>query len=311
MLGYDALLNLRVLPMRAFMLMGLVWMTTVIQPAGATQAGEHYLGAATCAECHQEQFDLWRKSDHYHAMEPASAESVLGDFSGVSVRFHGAETKLFSEGGQYFAEVTEAGATPEKFHISYTFGHYPLQQYLVELEDGFIQALNIAWDSRPATEGGQQWFHLQPDEDIDPAHPFHWKNHFQNWNSRCADCHSTNLRRQYDTEKHSYQTTWSEINVACESCHGPGGEHVERARAGNAEQGNSGLTVTMPRSLQWVFTADSDIASTSDARSDQEINMCGSCHSLRSPLVDVPSNGSFHDSNRIQLINNTSYFTRK
>jgi len=86
---------------------------------------------------------------------------------------------------------------------------------LIELENGHLQALNIAWDSRSQVDGGLHWFHLQADEEITPEHPFFWTNHFQNWNSRCAECHSTDLQRNYSPENSSYTTQWSELNVGC------------------------------------------------------------------------------------------------
>jgi hypothetical protein len=40
------------------------------------------------------------------------------------------------------------------FEVKYTFGVYPLQQYLIEFPDGRLQVLSIAWDSRPKGKGG-------------------------------------------------------------------------------------------------------------------------------------------------------------
>ena len=51
----------------------------------------------------------------------------------------------------------------------------------------------------------------------------------------CAECHSTNLRRNYDAETDTYDTTWSEINVGCQACHGPGSEHVKWAKANDGQ----------------------------------------------------------------------------
>jgi hypothetical protein len=61
--------------------------------------------------------------------------------------------------------------------------------------------------------------------------PLHWTGRNQTWNYMCAECHSTNLRKNYDLEKDNYATTWSEINVSCESCHGPGSNHVTWAQS--------------------------------------------------------------------------------
>ena len=86
------------------------------------------------------------------------------------------------------------------YEIKYTFGVMPLQQYLVELDNGRIQSLLIAWDAREKPAGGQRWFHLYPDEEIDYEDELHWTGPSFNWNSMCAECHSTNLQKNYDPQ---------------------------------------------------------------------------------------------------------------
>jgi hypothetical protein len=107
------------------------------------------------------------------------------------------------------------------FDVKYTFGVYPLQQYLVEFPDGRVQALSIAWDARPKKEGGQRWFHLYPNERVTHDDELHWTRPAQNWNFMCADCHSTGLKKNYDAAADRFKTSWAEMNVSCEACHGP------------------------------------------------------------------------------------------
>ena len=177
-----------------------------------------YVGAKACGDCHQQQYQLWKQSDHHQAMQIATADSVLGDFSGVTLRFHNIDSRFYMRDQRYFVDTLDKKGKQATFQIKYTFGYQPLQQYLLEMDKGHIQAFNIAWDSRAKEQGGQRWFHLQPDENITPEHPFFWARHFQNWNSRCATCHSSNVDKNYDAQTHSYNTTWSEINVSCEAC---------------------------------------------------------------------------------------------
>src|SRR4029079_13696639 len=96
---------------------------------------------------------------------------------------------------------------------------------------GRFQALGIAWDARPQSAGGQRWFHLYPRGTIRAGDALHWTGPQQNWNFMCAECHSTNLRRGYDAATDAFSTTWSEIDVACEACHGPGSTHAAAPRA--------------------------------------------------------------------------------
>ena len=63
---------------------------------------------------------------------------------------------------------------PHDDEIAYTFGVYPLQQYLIAFPGGRYQALGIAWDSRLMDRGGQRWFHLYPDQILRAGDSLHW-----------------------------------------------------------------------------------------------------------------------------------------
>ncbi len=134
---------------------------------------------------------------------------------------------MFSaNGGKYRVRTEGADGKLRDFDVAYTFGFSPLQQYLVPFPNGRWQSLVLAWDSRAREQGGQRWFHLYPNQKVPHDDPLHWTGRNQTWNYMCAECHSTNLRKNYDLATDSYNTTWSEINVSCESCHGPASNHV-------------------------------------------------------------------------------------
>jgi tetratricopeptide (TPR) repeat protein len=168
-------------------------------------------------------------------MQPATEDTVLGRFDDARFVYYGAESRFFKSNGEFFVTTDGPDGRPADFQVRYTFGVEPLQQYLIALPGGRLQALGIAWDSRPEAEGGGRWFHLYPDEHVTAANPLHWTRPYQTWNGMCADCHSTNLRKRYDPATDSYATTWDEIDVGCEACHGAAGAHAEWAgqRAGD------------------------------------------------------------------------------
>ena len=281
----------------------------------AVASADDYVGSLQCVGCHAEAFEQWSHSDHFKAMAEANERTVLGDFSDVEVDFHDIRSRFFIRDGSYFVSTIVAdaasgeeavskgqGVVRRDFLIQYTFGHYPLQQYLIELSNGHIQALSIAWDSRPAGEGGQRWMHLQPDEMITPEHPFFWTRHLQNWNSRCAECHSTRVDLGYDAKLRSFDTTWSEINVACEACHGPAKEHVTWAATNLSEalectsagefntpaepSGSSkGFAIDLSSRNQFVFEPGEAIARNVGGKGQQQIEVCGGCHSRRATLT--------------------------
>lgn len=267
-----------------------------------------YIGAEACAGCHEQQHQQWQQSDHHKAMALATPDVVLGNFADTRVHFHNIESRFYLQGKDYYVDTLDAAGNKNTFQIKYTFGFYPLQQYLVEMENGHVQALNLAWDSRSKEQSGQRWFHLQPNESITPEHPFFWTRYFQNWNNRCASCHSTNVVKNYDVAAHSYKTTWSEINVSCEACHGGGAKHIELANESKLGGSESGFSTDIAIPLNWQFEQGAVIAKPQGKKNAAEINMCGTCHALRTPLTETPDGKSFHDSNRLQLLNEGAYF---
>jgi tetratricopeptide (TPR) repeat protein len=196
-----------------------------------------------------------------------------------------------------------------EYEIPYTFGFFPLQQYLVAFPGGRYQALSICWDSRPAGEGGQRWYHLYPDGRATAGDILHWTGVFQNWNAMCASCHSTNLEKDYDSSTDSYRTTWSELNVACEACHGPGSRHVTRAeeaaRSGRTEEAREGLLVSHREPpAAWVMNPGTGIARREPPRTGHTtLETCAPCHSRRAMLVEPhPFGRPFSDSYRPALL---------
>jgi hypothetical protein len=167
------------------------------QPTVNTQAGSSltYVGTDACIDCHENEYKEWQGSDHDMAMRHADTESVLGNFNSAELVSDGKTNRFFKKGTDYWVNIADAEGKFNDYKISYTFGFKPLQQYMVEFEDGRIQLIPFAWDSRPKADGGQRWFNLYPD--IKKTDEFFWTNTGQNWNFMCADCHSTNLKFQF------------------------------------------------------------------------------------------------------------------
>jgi len=252
-----------------------------------------YVGAERCAQCHEEQTKTWRNSHHAQAMQLTSDSTVLGNFNDAHFTKGGVTSSFFKKDGKFEVRTDGPDGKPQDYEFPYTFGVSPLQQYLVPFSNGRMQAFVVAWDSRPKEQAGQSWFDLYPDQKIAPADPLHWTGRNQTWNYMCADCHSTNLRKNYDLAKNSYATTWSEIDVACESCHGPGSNHVAWAQTHkngpyNASAGANGLVVNLkPASGSWA-TSEPDTGTMhwkGQARLHNEIETCAPCHSRRHDII--------------------------
>src|SRR5262245_27305648 len=206
--------------------------------AGDRQAGASvppaFVKSATCAQCHAEQYQQWAGSHHELAMQPATSETVRANFNDVRVSHRGVTSRFFKRGEKFYVNTEGPDGKPGDFEVKYTFGVAPLQQYLVELSGGRVQGLTTAWDT-----GKKQFFQLYPGTRFATDDPLHWTGHYQNWNAMCADCHSTALKKNYDSAAGTYKTTWSEINVACEACHGPGEAHVAWARGSREARAQS------------------------------------------------------------------------
>jgi tetratricopeptide (TPR) repeat protein len=261
------------------------------KPAGTravarpSETGPGFVGSAVCAGCHAREAELWSGSHHDRAMEVADEATVLGDFAD-GVFSHFGRTSRFARKGDRFTVTTDGpDGQPAEYEIAYTFGFEPLQQYLVAMPGGRFQALGIAWQGADA--GGEgRWFHLYPDEPVPHDDVLHWTRPAQNWNAMCADCHSTGVRRGYSLGEDRYETTWAEIDVACEACHGPGSAHVAWAEGGAGDVAGRGLAVDLAGDgATWDFAPGQPIAVRSRPRaSDAELDACARCHSRRAIL---------------------------
>ncbi len=281
-------------------------------PPGAV-AG--YVGGPVCAECHAKQQAAWHGSDHDLAMQVAGEASVLGDFSNAKFRYAGTTSTFTRHDGKYFVNTDGPDGKLHDYEIKYTFGVHPLQQYLVELPGGRMQALSIAWDSRAKAQGGQRWFHLYPGQNIKAGDWLHWTSGGQNWNFTCAECHSTNLRKNFDAQSGTFNTTWSELDVSCEACHGPGSNHVNWARKGpdwRAFDADKGLALALDErhGVTWTPVPGTGNARRSVPRHTvREIEMCARCHGRAARMTDDYVHGkSPLDSHRLALLDDGLYW---
>jgi predicted CXXCH cytochrome family protein len=268
-----------------------------VSAQGDSTATATFAGSETCAGCHRPEAELWRSSQHKHAMDHATEKSVLGDFADAHFDHYGVRSRFFRQDGKFFVETDGPDGKLGSFEIKYTFGVDPLQQYLIAFPDGRLQALSIAWDSRPKASGGQRWFHLYPDEEIKHDDVLHWTKLNQNWNFMCAECHSTGVRKNYDAANDRFATTWAEISVGCETCHGAGSRHVGWARdrqswwpSGKTEDPAKGLAVHFGerRDITWPIDPRTGNATRSIAPATlrKEVETCGLCHARRGAVSE-------------------------
>lgn len=257
-----------------------------------TEGPAHFVGSESCRKCHETAYNKWHGSHHDLAMDLASEQSVLGNFDNVSFTdpYDDFTSRFYRRNGKFFVETEGPDGKPGEFEITHTFGAYPLQQYLVPFPGGRLQCLNIAWDVDKKT-----WYRLPPYEVKGPDDWLHWTKGGQTWNAMCAECHSTRVKKGYDPDRDTYHTTWAEIDVGCEACHGPGSKHAawaDKPPLARRKVSDYGLTV-----------------STRDLDAGKQIKLCAPCHSRRFQLGDNPhAEGELLDVMVPQLLNEGLYY---
>ena len=223
--------------------------------------GIAFASNGSCVGCHPKQASSWRGSHHDLAMQEATVQSVLGDFEEALFTQGGRSFRFFKgEGNDFRVQIQDGEGPPEEHRIAYTFGVHPLQQYLIQFPGGRLQALTVVFDVEK-----NQWYSLYPDETVtgDPA--FSLTGRYQNWNVMCAECHSTAFEKNYDPKTDTYSSTWAEINVSCQSCHGPGEQHVLWAQSGaDPKVQHAGL-----------------VGALAEGQKGAQVETCAACHSRR------------------------------
>jgi tetratricopeptide (TPR) repeat protein len=235
---------------------------------------KEYVGDQSCKKCHATEFKDWKHSDHYMSMLPPNDSTVKGDFNNVTFTADGVSSRFFKKGSKFFINTEGDDGKNHDFEIKYIFGYKPLQQYLVQFPGGKMQVPRLSWDVDK-----KKWFNQYAGQKI-PSHDWlHWTGNAQNWNTMCASCHSTNLRKNYDVKSDSYKTSYSIINVSCESCHGAGKNHIDFIN-GDYKSGTKikGSYIKLGKS----FTQT------------EQLNTCAPCHARMSEL-----NGSHIESKEI------------
>jgi predicted CXXCH cytochrome family protein len=283
------------------------------QSPPAPQVAATFVGAENCAACHAQETELWRHSHHALAMQPASNSTVLGNFDNASFVKDGVKSAFFTRDGHYYVRTDGPDGKLADFEVTYTFGVEPLQQYLIPFPDGRLQALGIAWDTRAREQGGQRWFDLYPGEKIDHRDVLHWTHPAQNWNHQCAECHSTNLQKNYHADTRHFDTTWSDVSVACEACHGPGSRHVAWAQNGSDKTApDHGLVFRLAdhSSGLWTFKDGDPIAKRAKPlAAHTEVETCARCHSRRAQLwPDYRYGDVLAQTHRVALLDADLYF---
>lgn len=260
-----------------------------------------YVGRSRCIECHRDQAEAFSGSHHDRAMDLATDETVLGNFDDATIEHDGIVSRMFRDGERFMVHTEGEDGEMRDFEVKYVFGVEPLQQYMVEFdrpddmpadEVSRVQVLRISWDTTD-----KRWFYLRPpdvDDKLEPDDPLHWTGIAQRWQTMCADCHSTDLQRNFDPLAAQYHTTFSEIDVSCEACHGPGSLHVELANS---------------KSLFWDRNHKYGLARLKGDDPEPQLQTCAPCHSRRGVLdPDFRPGNAYCNHFSLETLQDDTYF---
>jgi hypothetical protein len=190
-------------------------------------------------------------------LQPATAQSVLGDFARGSVDLRGRRYGLKAQDGRFVIRESLIAGREQDRPVQYTLGSRRIQHYLTTLEDGRIVVLPPTWDVKR-----REWFHNM--EIVDPEETGE-ALHLQVWNTNCFGCHVSGERKGFDPARAAYDTDWTDFGTGCERCHGPGAAHVARYAASPAPDADGGTAIVRPTSLP----------------APRATMVCAQCHSLR------------------------------
>ncbi|WP_434301415.1 HEAT repeat domain-containing protein [Corallococcus exiguus] len=186
----------------------------------------HFVGSQVCADCHEEQHTGWKHDWHARALSPATKPYVVGTFT-ASTHFKGesSEAWMRRDGSQYLMRTKGADGNLGEWPVQWVVGGKRMQDPITLLPDGRWQVMPVYFH----VTGKAEWVDYSEKKQgaLSPDHPFFWTNFRRSAQHACLDCHVTGLDARYDRASHQWETKFADAGVACESCHGPGGQHAE------------------------------------------------------------------------------------
>ncbi len=244
-----------------------------------------YGGSVSCKACHEEAYELWAKSHHGLAERSPDAPHEHPAFEPGRTFRHGTQqTSLRQTNGHFEIKTAGLSQTQEVFQVERIIGNLPLRQLLVPFPGGRWQATEACWDPR-----SNEWFNVYGTEDRRPGEWGHWTGRGMNWNTMCATCHNTRLRKNYNATNDVYHTAMAEVGVGCESCHGPLKAHNQWQAA---NKGKNLKDPTLPKISR-----------------DQMLATCAACHSRRGEITGDPKPGDrFFDHHLLSIVDESDLF---
>ena len=254
--------------------------------------GRSFSGTQSCRECHENFYRLWEPSHHGKAMQSYSEEFAARQLSPHSAPISILGREYQAQVGPGQGWVVETGADGTQIHlIKEVLGGKNVYYFLTAQAKGRLQTLPLAYDVHQ-----KKWF------DTAKSGLRHaggsqvsWRDPGYTFNTSCHSCHVSQVRLNYDLEQDTYETTWREPGINCETCHGPGDEHIMAAKKAEAD----GAVLE-----DWKIDRGGR-----DFSAEQNNAVCSSCHAKMIPLTSsfVPGE-KFFDHFDLALLEHPDYY---
>lgn len=241
-----------------------------ITTGASTDKTDRYAGSQSCVRCHDYFHGLWETSHHGRAMQPyTNALSTTLVPQGNAIKIHDAEYTFDLTKGHV---LENCNGDLHAYPASYALGGKNVYYFLTKLDSGRLQTLPIGYDIN-----SNEWFDVARSgiKHSSQEHAISWKDSLYTFNTSCYGCHVSQLALNYDVKKRTYQTTWTEPGINCETCHGPAKEHNEVCDVPSADQ--------LPKDLKIIRGGHNGRKVFSAA---QQNSSCGSCHAKMIPLAE-------------------------
>ncbi|MBL9128237.1 MAG: hypothetical protein JNL97_11340 [Verrucomicrobiales bacterium] len=200
--------------------------------------------------------------------------SVLANFDGVVLETEGERFTLSREGNEYWAaidDLEEWNASPAnrkpapvRVRLGLVTGSHHMQAFWLPAGFGNAQiGFPFTW-----LVADRRW---APRNDVFIRDP-RSSPPVETWNMSCIRCHSTGGQPRSRKADETFDTQVGELGIACEACHGPGEEHVRRAREfAGARAADSGS----PAPKHWAVVQPEKLDKTRSS------HVCAQCHAMK------------------------------
>jgi hypothetical protein len=222
-----------------------------------------YAGDVACAKCHRDESLSYAHTAHRLTSQPANRKSVLGKLTPPAnvltisdPRKNPSQPALFFKTEMKGDAIVQSAVTGWNDHLLTRTEQLDVvtgsgvrgQTYLYWQGDRLFELPASYWTD------GHRWVNSPgyTDGTADFSRPV---------NPGCLECHATYVRPlSNDTLTNSYDKQTLVTGISCETCHGPGAEHVARYSNGA------------------MHPADSAILNPAKFSRDRQVDACAYCH---------------------------------